>query len=139
MKLLNVPETIPEKIQYLLQPIVADVHWLDANQLGEEDRQAWQNVIDGPLKTWELDPASIQEDDFEPPRLDLLPMVVEVALSLRDHGVEPPLRVVPNGEGGVVFEGRTTPFFWSVEVEKTGLLSLSLFRNHRLVSRHQLA
>lgn len=125
-------------IQYLLPPIVADVRWLDGARLTEDDRQAWQRVIDGQLKEWQRDPSQLQDEGIEPPSPEILPLVAEIAVTLRDHGVDPPLRVVPNGEGGVVFEWRDSPYFWSLEVEKAGSLALSIFRNSRLVSRHQL-
>jgi hypothetical protein len=139
MKLLEIPVTIPKKIHHLLQPIVADVRWLDADRLGEDDKSAWQTLIEETLKEWQRDPGALDEDDLEPPTLAILPVVIEVAKALRDNSVDPPLRVVPNGEGGVVFEWRDRPWFWSLEVEHTGLLTLSLFRDGRLISRHQLS
>ena len=138
MKLLEIPVTVSEKIQYLLQPIVADVRWLDGARLTEDDRQAWQHVIDRQLKEWQRDLSQLEDEGVEVPSAEILPVVAEVAATLRDHGVDPPLRVVPNGEGGVVFEWRDSPYFWSLEVEQVGSLVLSIFRNSRLVSRHQL-
>lgn len=139
MKLLEIPVTVSERIEYLLQRVVADVRWLDGAQLADSDRQSWQRVIDQQLQEWQRDPSQLEDEGVEPPSLEVLPLVVEVAAALRDHGVEPPLRVLPNGEGGVVFEWRDTPYFWSLEVEQTGSLNLSIFRNSRLISRHQLA
>ena len=138
MKLLEMPVTVTERIQYLLQPIVADVRWLDGSLLSEVDRLAWQRVMDSHLKEWQENPVQFEDEGREPPVPEILPVVAEVAAALRDRGVEPPLRVVPNGEGGVVFEWRDSPYYWSLEVEKAGSLALAVFRNSRLVCRHQL-
>lgn len=134
MKLLDVPVTVAEKIQFLLQPVKG----LGQRRLSEEDLRAWRAVGER-LKALEQYPAELDEEGLEPPSAEVLPLVEQVALVLRDHGVDPPLRVVPNGEGGVVFEWRDQPFFWSLDVEKEGALALSIFRNARLVSRHHLS
>lgn len=139
MKLLEVPVTIQEKIQYLLQPILADVQSFGRGRLSEDDLRAWQTCIEHRLKAWEQQPSQLEEEGLEPPSAEVFPLVGEVAVVLRDQGVDPPLRVVPNGEGGVVFEWRDHPFFWVLEVERDGALALSVFRNARLVSRHQLS
>jgi hypothetical protein len=137
MKLLEVPVTIREKIQYLLQPVMAGSQSLGEPRT-EEDLRGWQAINDR-LKVLEQHPAEFDEEGLEPPSADVFPLVDEVALVLENRGVSPPLRVVPNGEGGVVFEWRDHPFFWSLDVEKEGGLALSIFRNARLVSRHQLS
>jgi hypothetical protein len=139
MKLLEVPVTIQERIQYLLRPIVAGSRGIGHERLSGEDCQAWQAVIDERLKAWEQHSADLDEEALEPPSAEVFPLVEQVAAVLREQGIGPPLRMVPNGEGGVVFEWRDHPFFWSVEVEKDGSLTLAIFRNARLVSRHQLS
>ena len=53
--------------------------------------------------------------------------------------LEPPLRLVPNCEAGAVFQWRTAPYLWSVEVERDGTLELSVFRTGRLVTRYRIA
>jgi hypothetical protein len=139
MKLLEVPVTVQERVQFLLQPIMADRLSAGNERLSDKHREAWRAVIDERLKAWQQSPEELDEDGLEPPSAEIFPLVEEVALVLKEQGVDPPLRIVPNGEGGVMFEWRHPPFFWSLDVEKDGSMALSVFRNSRLVSRHQLS
>jgi hypothetical protein len=138
MKMLEIPATVPERVQFLLQPMVVESERRNGHQLTESARLAWQRIIDGTLGEWQRDLSQLDDEGLEPPAREILSEVVKVAMALRDRGVDPPLRVLPNGEGGVVFEWRDNTYLSSLEMEKGGSLTLSVFSNSRLVSRHQL-
>jgi len=134
MQLLDIPAAIPEKVQRLLRPVVKSAPASSAERSPDE----WDR-FETQLVRWEQDPGELEDDGLEPPNEETIPLIREVARALRDLAVEPPLRLVPNGEAGAVFEWRTTPFLWSVEVERDGSLELSVFRAGRLVTRYRIA
>ena len=134
MQLLDIPAAIPEKVERLLCPVIKSA---PANS-AERSPNEWDR-FETQLLRWEQDPGGLEDDGLEPPNRETIPLIREVARALRDLAVEPPLRLVPNGEAGAVFEWRTAPFFWSVEVERDGSLELSVFRAGRLVTRYRIA
>ncbi len=95
----------------------------------------WQRVIDEYLTPWILDPTSLEEEDLEPPSLEILRLACRVAWYLQDKGWVPPLRVVPDGEGGVVFERDAGACFQTLSIFPSRLGELMTFDDCRLVSR----
>lgn len=134
MQLLDIPAAIPEKVQRLLRPVVRSAPADPAERSPDE----WDR-FETQLVCWEQDPGALEDDGLEPPNEETIPLIREVARALRELAVEPPLRLLPNGEAGAVFEWRTAPFLWSVEVERDGSLELSVFRAGRLVTRYRIA
>ena len=134
MQLLDIPAAIPEKVERLLGPVIKSA----PGNVAERSPDEWDH-FEAQLVRWEQDPGELEDDGLEPPDRETIPLIREVARALRDLGVEPPLRIVPNSEAGAVFEWRTTPFLWSVEVERDGSLELSVFRAGRLVTRYRIA
>jgi len=68
----------------------------------------------------------------------MLRLAMDVAAVLRDRNVEAPDRVIPNGDGGIVFRWRSCDFTWSLELEADGSMETSLMEENRLVCRHSL-
>ena len=92
----------------------------------QADKDAWQVWIDV-LAHWELDPDALLEEGLTPPSRAILQAASFFAVALRDNGHAPPLRVVPSGEGGVVFERRGADgVFERMEVRAARLKSLDL-------------
>lgn len=134
MQLLETPTAIPDKVELLLRPIVKCTPGKSLDRAAE----AW-NQFESQLVRWEQHPDEIEDEGLEPPNMDTVPLIREVCRALRAMCVEPPLRLVPNCEAGAVLEWRTSPFLWSVEVERDGALELSVFRTGRLVTRYRIA
>jgi hypothetical protein len=134
MQLLDIPAAIPEKVERLLGPVIKSA----PGKAAERSPDEWDR-FEAQLVRWEQDPGELADDGLEPPNQETIPLIREVARALRDLAVEPPLRLVPNCEAGAVFEWRTAPFLWSVEVERDGSLELSVFRAGRLVTRYRIA
>ena len=132
MQLLDTPTAIPDKVAQLLRPIIKCTPGESADRSQEWDRVELQ------LVQWERHPDELEDEGLEPPNQETIPLIREVCRALRGMAVEPPLRLVPNCEAGAVFEWRTTPFLWSVEVERDGTLELSVFRTGRLVTRYRI-
>lgn len=134
MQLVDIPAAIPAKVERLLRPVIKSAPPNSAERSPNE----WDR-FETQLLRWEQDPGALEDDGLEPPSRETIPLIREVARALRDLAVEPPLRLVPNCEAGAVFEWRTAPFLWSIEVERDGSLELSVFRAGRLVTQHRIA
>ena len=59
----------------------------------------------------------------------------QIAMVLRDNGAAAPLRVVPDGEGGISFERRSGDWFESLDILEGGSIELTTFKDCRLHSR----
>jgi len=100
--------------------------------------QAWQRVIDWQLVEWGQGPESLAEEALVPPSREIIDLACKVAAAGRESGFPAPLRVVPDGEGGVSFERRSGEYFQSLNVLADGCVELLTFRNCKLVARDQL-
>ena len=59
-------------------------------------------------------------------------------MRLRDAGWAAPLRVVPDGDGGIAFEHRAGECFESLELTADGQVELIRFLKSKVMQRQQL-
>jgi hypothetical protein len=83
-------------------------------------RDSWQAVIDYKLVEWGRQPWQLAEDELIPPTPAAVGRAIQIAESFRDRNAPPPLRVVPDGDGGVVFERWTQAHTQAIEITKDG-------------------
>jgi hypothetical protein len=105
----------------------------------EEDRLAWQHIIDRQLIEWVVNPGQLEDDELEPPSREIVALASRFLLFMRDQGMPPPHRVVPDGEGGVIFERKQSPVFETFEISREGSIEYLLFVNSQLKTREPVA
>ena len=103
-----------------------------------EAARGWGTVIDQLLLWWENPAWAGDDEGFVAPARSATELALQLAQTWRDQGVVAPLRVIPDGEGGIAFERREGPCFTSLRIALDGLVELLNFENSRLVSREQL-
>jgi hypothetical protein len=67
-------------------------------------RADWQHVIDQKLTVWEGDPSALEDEGVDPPSAAIIERAINFARSLQQAGYPPPTNVVPDPNGGIVFE-----------------------------------
>lgn len=100
--------------------------------------EGWRSIIDEHLVEWGRDPSQLEDDGVTAPTAVALKAAVAVALFMRDAGEHAPSRVVPSGDGGVIFESDLGTEFVSLEVLKDGALEFNGFRDGRHFCRFPL-
>jgi hypothetical protein len=135
MKLLELPQTLSEKIERLLQPILAADGLTGPS--GADERAAWQIVVHQ-LADWRRDPRGLADEGVEPPTARLIEAAAAVAEMLCNGGVESPDTLVTNGDGGIVFRWRSGQRTWTIELDSDGSIESSLMLGGKLVWRHSL-
>ena len=100
-----------------------------------ENREAWQAILDYTLVEWGRNPSQLAEDGLIPPSAYAIVVACQVAQLLRDHDKDAPLRVVPTGDGGIVFERRQGEIFETLEIQDDGSVEWAIFSNGRLSFR----
>ena len=135
MPALEVPQTLPDRIAYLLHSVV-DFETARA-PLSATQLVAWQQVI-AKLTAWARDPEQLRDEDIEPPSDGMVQLAMDVATVMRDRKIEAPDRIVPNGDGGLVFRWRSGEFTWRLELDVDGSMETTLMEEHTLVCRHSL-
>ena len=98
----------------------------------------WQRVIDRTLIEWGRDPSVLADDGVTPPSKQAIQVAIAIAEAVRGMGISPPDRVVPDGDGGIVFEQRSGPISRTIEIHDNGDVYVSQFRDSRLVRRERL-
>lgn len=107
----------------------------------EERRRRWQEIIDKKLVEWGRDPGQVADDDLVPPSPAAVDSAVQKAQVWRDaresddEFVPLPQWVVPNGDGGIVFEWREGSIARVVEILDNGSVDCAIFEDNKLVSR----
>ena len=107
----------------------------------EEHRRRWQEIIDSKLIEWGRDPKELADDDLVPPTPAAVDSAVQEAQVWRDaresddEFVPLPQWVVPNGDGGIVFEWREGSIARVVEILDDGSVDCAIFEDKKVVSR----
>ena len=94
----------------------------------------WGNVIDQ-LLDWLRNPQELMDEDFLPPSKGLIEKVCDLAVDSRDKQLPSPLRVVPDGDGGISFERRSGSRFETISFHDDGSVEWLLFEDCKLVHR----
>ena len=94
----------------------------------------WSSVIDQ-LLDWFRNPQELADEDFLPPSRELIEKVCGVAVTFRDEQLPSPLRVVPDGDGGISLERRVGLRFETINFHDDGSTEWLLFEDCKLVRR----
>ena len=127
-----------------LQEILASFKRRDCvpgNGNGVSDRSRsdkWQRLIDERLNEWARHPEQFEDDGLKPPAAEAMTEACKFAAYCRDRGAKPPLRVAPDGSGGIVFEWHSVPFFHVVEINARGVAEKLVFENGKLLIREPI-
>ena len=94
----------------------------------------WACVIDK-LLDWLQNPQELADDDFVPPSTDLIKKACNIAVAFRDEQLPSPLRIVPDGDGGISFEWRRGVLFETINFDGDGGIEWLKFEDCKLVHR----
>lgn len=133
MKLLEAPLPLSEVFECLIHGIVCEEP--AQAPTGLDTPGGWEDLMGG-LEAWEQDPDILDDEGVEPPEPPITRLASDIACMMRDRNMEPPGRVMPNGDGGIVFRWRMGDAAWTVESDRS--IESSLARRGRVVCRHSL-
>jgi len=83
-------------------------------------------------------PAMLEDEDFIVPSSNSIRLGCKVARRLKEEGAQAPLRVVPDGEGGISFEWRQKNVYFELRVQSDGTGEWLEFKGGKLVGRGAL-
>ena len=101
-------------------------------------REGWQEIIDRKLIDWGSDPSPLEDEGVEPPTRETLRRAIRLAETLRDEGLPHPNGVVPDPNGGIVFERRERHTSEEFYLGEDGSVEYRRFEGTRLVERRAL-
>ena len=117
----------------------------DTNSPATNDRNgvvsyhdAWQRLIDDKLMKWLHDPSQLDDDGVDAPTGTILRLVIDHAERFRDQALPPPDSIVPDCNGGVVFERREDDVVEVFHFWQDGTLEYQQFRGTTLIERSAL-
>jgi hypothetical protein len=106
-----------------------------------EARTAWQRLIDEKLIEWGRHPEQFEDEDgYKAPAADILAQATKFVVYCRDHGVLAPLRMAPDGEGGIVFDWKNSdpPLHVIAQIHPDGVMEMLQFLDCNLVARKRI-
>lgn len=104
----------------------------------DEAREKWQNLIDRKLIEWGRDPSQLDDEGVESPTPEIIQRAILLAEALRDSDDPPPDTVVPDPNGGIVFERQKNGLSEVYHVWDDGTIEWRCFQGTRLVERWSL-
>lgn len=137
MTRLDSSRTLSGSITSEIETCAAGEQMLSSSEL-QEDRLGWKDAIDRKLIEWARDPSQLEDDGIEAPSREIISLACQFAIFMRDDAQPAPLRVVPDGDGGITFERKEGSLFEKIEIEQDGTIEHLRFINCRLVSRRRL-
>ena len=105
---------------------------------GEAFRHAWQQLIDYRLIEWALNPNQFDDEGVEPPSRETIARAIKVAERFQSQGFPAPDSVVPDANGGIVFERREQEVKEVLYIWSEGGAEYQQFHGSRLVERTPL-
>jgi hypothetical protein len=105
---------------------------------GNGTPDAWQRLIVEKLALWARHPEEFADDGLKAPTTEVLADARDFAVFCRTRGVQAPLRVAPDGSGGVSFEWRFGALYQTVEFRAGGEAELLFYENGKLLRRQPI-
>jgi hypothetical protein len=106
--------------------------------LGDQATEKWRQLIDHKFIEWGRNPKVFEDDDIQPPSGAVIQRAIRLAEALKKSGVQPPSVVVPDPNGGIVFEYRQNGFTQVFHIWEDSRIDYCLFSGTRLTERHAL-
>jgi len=103
----------------------------------KEYHEAWTRLIDGKLIEWGWNP-QVFNDEIEAPTRVALAQAGQLATWMRERNWQLPTGIIPDGEGGVVFENRQGPNYERLEVLSDGAIYYVAFEGSKLIGRDEV-
>ncbi len=99
----------------------------------------WQSLIDHTLIEWGRNPAQLEDEGVEPPNAETIAVAIDLARAvLKQAGLRPPDSVVPDANGGIVFEWREDGVSRLYHLWDAETIEYQRFDGTRLVKRLRL-
>ena len=101
----------------------------------ETNRFAWQDIMDYKLLEWVFHPELLEDDGL----VAISPKIISEACKFcrLESGNPVPSNVVPNGDGGIVFEWKEGSYFRTIEFLADGSKEDCLFIDSHLKHRQR--
>lgn len=80
-----------------------------------------------------------EENEFIPPTLEAVDVAVGVGKRIQEYGIQLLKRIVPDGDGGLVFGGRIGAGSKEIEVSRDGAVEFVECRNKVVTLREKIA
>lgn len=109
-----------------------------SNNPDTSGREAWQRLIDHQLIDWGWNTDQFEDAGVEAPSRDTVQLAIRLAANLRDAGFPSPSSVVPDANGGIVFERREQNVVEVFHVWDDGTIDYQCFHGSRLIERRPL-
>ncbi|GIW91113.1 MAG: hypothetical protein KatS3mg109_1545 [Pirellulaceae bacterium] len=110
---------------------------LDA-QRKERICQAWQDLIDQKLIEWGRCPDKLADEGVEAPSGETIHLAIQLAELMKARSLQPPTSVVPDPNGGIVFERRGVSIVEVIHIWEDGTIEYQLYRGTKLDKRVKL-
>ena len=121
-----------------LRPVVPTGGDPKSPVLSRYDRDVWQQFIHGKLIEWATNAEYFAEEDFEGPSREVASLALRFAQRFRDLNQPSPHRVVPDGDGGIVFEIKNDELSEKIHFWDDGEVEYMVFRAGKVDERQSL-
>ena len=101
-------------------------------------RAKWQTLIDQKLMEWLRDPSQLEDDGVDAPDGAIIRLSIDLAEQYRDDGRPAFDSIVPDPNGGIVFERRENDITEVIHVWGDGTIERQLFDGSQLIERGSL-
>jgi len=112
---------------------------VDSLSITDSERDGWQRLIDQRLLVWLRDPSLLEDDGIDAPERSLLRFALDVAENYRDSGWPAPHKIVPDPNGGVIFERAESDTVEAIYIWDDFSIEYLQYEKSRLVERQKLS
>lgn len=98
-------------------------------------RELWQRVIDKTLTMWLRDPSELEDDGIDAPSGAIVRLSLDLADSCMESDLAAPDRIVPDPNGGIVFERREGNVSEVLHVWDDGSVEYMKFDGAQMIDR----
>jgi hypothetical protein len=111
----------------------APTTWSEPSE--QERGRRWERLVYDKLDSWRRDPTQLEDDNLDPPSIHAIRLAANLAARLQAEGNPPPTFLVPDPNGGIVFEYRNDNTTDLLHVWSDGKIEHIELRDNHVVLR----
>lgn len=134
----RVSDTEAAKEEALTESVQVEMTPLSGSDLKKINAEGWRRTINEPLIDWGRDPSQLEDDGIDPPTTAIVTLASRFAMFLRNEGLPAPDRVIPSGDGGIVFKRSVGEYLETIEIGADASIQIIVFHGSKIDTRQTI-
>jgi hypothetical protein len=128
--------SISPRLEFAVQTGADSQTSISESSRRQKVKDAWQTALERTLLQWLCDPEILDDEGVDVPSGTIIRLAIDYAERFRDRFMEPPHRIVPDANGGIVFKRDEDDVTEAIHFYSDGNVEYQVYCDNQICLRH---